>query len=175
MILFISSASYREIYYMRMAYKPDFVQSFHSSMTIHLGLLLPTSSCNQPESAKVKAPSGQCLRDSYLVLLPAGLAMPVMLPPPRWALTPPFHPNLCQHRQFIFCGAVPRVTPGGHYPPPLLYGVRTFLACTQSSSHPQALIMLNYPLGQHLYMENSVPDFESLLHQIYLISLIYLD
>ena len=31
-------------------------------------------------------------RGPYLALLPMGLAMPAMLPPPRWALTPPFHP-----------------------------------------------------------------------------------
>ena len=31
-------------------------------------------------------------RDPYLALLPVGLAEPVPLPVPRWALTPPFHP-----------------------------------------------------------------------------------
>ena len=31
-------------------------------------------------------------RCPYSVLLPAGLAMPLALPPARWALTPPFHP-----------------------------------------------------------------------------------
>jgi len=31
-------------------------------------------------------------RRPYSVLLQAGLAMPVLLPGPRWALTPPFHP-----------------------------------------------------------------------------------
>jgi hypothetical protein len=63
-----------------------------------------------------------------------GLAMPVRLPVPRWALTPPFHPYLrvisvarSAHRRSIFCGAVPRVTPAGRYPAPLLCGVRTFL------------------------------------------------
>ena len=30
----------------------------------------------------------------YLALLPVGLAVPVRLPVPRWALTPPFHPYL---------------------------------------------------------------------------------
>src|SRR5690606_34467999 len=31
-------------------------------------------------------------RDPYSALLPVGLAVPVRLPVPRWALTPPFHP-----------------------------------------------------------------------------------
>lgn len=57
-------------------------------MTIPLGPLLPTRSSCQPE------PPGQgwpkC--GSYSALLPVGLAMPVRLPGPRWALTPPFHP-----------------------------------------------------------------------------------
>ena len=30
-------------------------------------------------------------------------------------------------RRFAFCGAIPRVTPGGRYPPPLHRGARTFL------------------------------------------------
>ena len=33
---------------------------------------------------------------SYLVLHQATLTVPVMSPPPRWALTPPFHPYLSQ-------------------------------------------------------------------------------
>src|SRR4029450_3593216 len=37
-----------------------------------------------------------------------------------WALTPPFRP--CRHtevrRRSVFCGTVPRVSPGGRYPPP---------------------------------------------------------
>ena len=33
---------------------------------------------------------------SYLALHQATLTVPVMLPPPRWALTPPFHPYLSQ-------------------------------------------------------------------------------
>ena len=32
-----------------------------------------------------------------------------------------------QVRRFAFCGAIPRVTPGGHYPPPFHRGARTFL------------------------------------------------
>ena len=32
------------------------------------------------------------MRAPYLVLLQAGFTVPETLPPPRWALTPPFHP-----------------------------------------------------------------------------------
>lgn len=52
---------------------------------------------------------------SYLALHRATLTVPVMSPPPRWALTPPFHPYLSRsdqmgshrlgHRRFDFCGA----------------------------------------------------------------------
>ena len=58
---------------------------------------------------------------SYLALLHAGFSVPRVLPPGRWALTPPFHPYQCDraktsrrfscamppcafHRRYIFCG-----------------------------------------------------------------------
>src|SRR6056297_844398 len=66
-------------------------------------------------------------RDPYSALLPVGLAMPVRLPVPRWALTPPFHPGPCGQGWFLFCGAFPRVAPAGRYPAPSPCGVRTFL------------------------------------------------
>ena len=61
-------------------------------------------------------------RDAYVrcaTLLPVGLAVPSQSPETRWSLTPPFHPysGHCPKR-FVFCGAFPRVTPGGCYPPP---------------------------------------------------------
>ncbi len=34
---------------------------------------------------------------------------------------------LPKRRRFAFCGAIPRVTPGGRYPPPFRRGARTFL------------------------------------------------
>ena len=60
-------------------------------MTIPLALSLRTGSSSQPGSAGAKATPDLRPRDPYLALLLAGLAMPAMLPPPRWALTPPFH------------------------------------------------------------------------------------
>jgi len=75
-------------------------------------------------------------RDPYLALLPVGLAVPVRLPVPRWALTPPFHPDLCGQRRSVFCGAVRRIAPPGRYPAPLLRGVRTFLAALRPRGHP---------------------------------------
>lgn len=66
----------------------------------------------------------------YSVLLPAGLAVPPSLRSARWALTPPFQPCLCalrRHRRSILCGAIPRITSGGRYPPPYPRGARTFL------------------------------------------------
>ena len=49
--------------------------------------------------------------------------MPGTSPPPRWALTPPFHPYLIPrlrggHRRSVFCCAIPGLAPGGRYPPP---------------------------------------------------------
>src|SRR5215207_2212872 len=44
---------------------------------------------------------------AYLALLPLGFAVPLVLPPARWALTPPFHPCLCAgepgHRRSVLC------------------------------------------------------------------------
>lgn len=54
----------------------------------------------------------------FLALLRVGFAVPSPSPMTRWALTPPFHPHRPESRQFVFCGTVPRVTPGGRYPPP---------------------------------------------------------
>jgi len=78
--------------------KPDFVPALQQGMTIPLTtqlpawLQLPTRTC----WAEVAPP---CLlpdtaRGPYLALLPVGLALPEMLPPPRCALTAPFHPYL---------------------------------------------------------------------------------
>ena len=39
-------------------------------------------------------------------------------------------------RRSALCGAVPRVTPGGRYPPPCRRGARTFLACRNRRDRP---------------------------------------
>ncbi len=58
-------------------------------MAIHLGLLLPTASSNLPGCAPETAHI-----HPYLVLLPVGFAVPLLLPEARCALTAPFHPYL---------------------------------------------------------------------------------
>ncbi|QPD05887.1 MAG: hypothetical protein Nkreftii_003661 [Candidatus Nitrospira kreftii] len=73
---------------------------------------------------------------SYLALHRATLTVPVMSPPPRWALTPPFHPYLSRsdqmgshrlgHRRFDFCGAGVGLLRLGVTQRPAR-GVRTFL------------------------------------------------
>ncbi len=94
-------------------------------------LLQPTRTCWGKSGPGRERP-----RDPYLVLLPVGLAMPALLPAPRWALTPPFHPDLCGHRRSVFCGAFPLVTQAGRYPAPLLFGVRTFLTRLRRCGRP---------------------------------------
>ena len=89
-------------------------------------------------------------RGPYSALLRVGLAVPVLLPGPRWALTPPFHPHRGSGpaslagearppRQTLLCGAFPGVAPAGRYPAPFLHGVRTFLEtkAPRSSSPPR--------------------------------------
>ena len=73
----------------RRACKPDSVPGAftpfdgHSSGPAVAGRLEPPT-----RAARRKHP----MRGPYLALLPAGLAVPVRSPVPRWALTPPFHP-----------------------------------------------------------------------------------
>jgi hypothetical protein len=82
----------------RMACKPDSVPGLPPLTAIHLGPPLPTGSSCQPGFLGLRLPCGDIghpitpARNPYLALLPVGLAMPVRLPVPRWALTPPFHP-----------------------------------------------------------------------------------
>ena len=130
-----------------MACKPDFVQALRLWMTIPLPTVSPRRSSCQPGPLGRWRPCGgirACARTGpargpYLALLRVGLAVPVLLPVPRWALTPPFHLYPCEQEQSLLCGAFPGVTPAGDYPAPLPSGVRTFLeACApRSSSHPR--------------------------------------
>lgn len=101
------------------------------SMTIPLGLHSRAASSRQPGPLGAKLPCPPALRlgarGPYSALLPVGLAVPVLLPVPRWALIPPFHPYRSTLRRSLLCGAFPGVAPAGRYPAPLLQGVRTFL------------------------------------------------
>ncbi len=92
---------------------------------------------------------------SYLALHRATLTVPVMSPPPRWALTPPFHPYLSRsdqmgsrrlgHRRFVFCGAGVGLLRLGVTQRPA-HGVRTFLPTHKlPSDHPvSSLAQLQY-------------------------------
>jgi len=74
-------------------------------------------------------------RRPYSVLLPVGFAVPATSPPPRCALTAPFHP--CPPAgpgrpggpggRSALCGTFPGVAPAGRYPAPCFRGARTFL------------------------------------------------
>jgi len=69
--------------------------------------------------------------------------LPTLLPTPRWALTPPFHPYLAvlAVRRYIFCGAIcPRSTQKEEFPPRTTRISRTFCtylvvvrACTEGT------------------------------------------
>lgn len=89
----------KEQEYARKAYKPDFVPALKQAMTIPLTaplpmqLKLPTRTCWGRRAPPLTRRSSA--RGPYLALLPVGLAMPELLPAPRWALTPPFHPYPC--------------------------------------------------------------------------------
>ena len=86
------------------ACKPGFVwrAGFARVMAIPLGRPLPAASSNQPgqrsgdgsKDSSAEKPPRNALRRPYSVFLPAGLAMPLMLPCARCALTAPFHPFL---------------------------------------------------------------------------------
>jgi len=80
----------------------------------HLGPSMVLPSCEGATSLFGLAPGGACHAvpvagsavRSYRTLSP--------LPEPKF-------------RRFALCGAIPRVTPGGRYPPPYRSGARTFL------------------------------------------------
>jgi len=76
-----------------------------------------------------------------LALLLVGLAVPLTLLLARWSLTPPFHPYRPEGRRSVLCGAIPWVTPAGHYPAPLPFGVRTFLGGQAQRDPPTVLFV----------------------------------
>ena len=117
-------------------YKPDSVPPgicSQARVIISLGFELPRTSSDLPEDlgrASRSAGSSEESRQmsSYLALHRATLTVPVMSPPPRWALTPPFHPYLSQGDQIgipslwpsavcsLWCWC--RIAPPGSYPAP---------------------------------------------------------
>ena len=111
---------------------------------IPLGRPLRAASSNQPgrrpgdRLSRAWLAPGYRLCRPYSILLPVGLAMPPTLPPPRCALTAPFHPCPARERagRFAFCGAIPGVTPAGRYPAPCLRGARTFLRMKHATGRP---------------------------------------
>jgi len=76
--------------------------------TIYLGPSLPTASSNLPAGiGRAALPAARSC---------SGWGLPSRRGHPRrwWALTSPFHPYRHERwRWFVFCGTVPRVTPGG--------------------------------------------------------------
>jgi len=94
----------------RRACKPDSVQGLRLWMTIPLPTVSPRRSSCQPgplgrwhpwRAVSVSRPV--LPRGPYLALLRVGLAVPVLLPVPRWAFTPPFHryPPRSRRRTFV--------------------------------------------------------------------------
>ena len=94
----------------RRAYKPDFVPrrrpgDDHSSKhaIARAPLAANPNLCAEAACGDIGAPIKPA-QGPYSALLPVGLAMRRLLPAPRWALTPPFHPD---HR---ICRAKPCAT-----------------------------------------------------------------
>jgi len=85
---------------------------------IHLGLPLPTGSSGLPAGigrATLGACAGRASRpDPSWPCSRWGLPSHPGHPGCWWALTPPFHPyrRARAPRRSVFCGTVPRVTPG---------------------------------------------------------------
>ena len=162
----------------RRACKPDFVQGFRPWMTIPLPTVLPRRSSCQPGPLGRWRPCGRYprpfdhgpapARGPYLALLRVGLAVPVLLPVPRWALTPPFHHHPCEQGQSLLCGAFPGVAPAGGYPAPLPTGVRTFLgSCDpRSSSPPRGVAVRPCPASGQPPMHKAPPPTPGRCHPL---------
>ncbi len=108
-------------------------------MVICLGWPSPATSSSLPAATRLVA----CARTrgwrcgthlaAYLALLRLGVAVPSLLPAPRWALTPPFHPypsSLLALGVGAVCFLLPCPSPCGAQalPGSLPDGARTFLA-----------------------------------------------
>jgi hypothetical protein len=90
-----------------------------------------------PEPSGRRRPYQQAGAGSLFGLAPGGAchAIPVTRDPVRSyrTLSPLPSPR---RRRSALCGAIPRVTPGGRYPPPCRRGARTFLELTPATARP---------------------------------------
>src|SRR3954471_23892485 len=93
------------------------------SAAIHLGLPLPTASCGLPASSG-GPPSNARARSVllFLTLLRVGFTEPFRSPGTLVVSYTTVSPLLAAggtgDGRSVLCGTVPRVTPGGRYPPP---------------------------------------------------------
>jgi hypothetical protein len=103
------------------------------AMTIHLGCLLPDTSCDTPGRRPENRSDWQASPPSLFGLAPGGVyrAVPVTGNAVRSYRTLSPLPAMVfrrrHHGRFAFCGTFPGVTPAGHYPAPCFRGARTFL------------------------------------------------
>jgi len=94
-------------------------------------------------------------------LLPVGFAMRGLLPAPRWALTPPFHPCFLVRKRSLLCGTFRQVALPGRYPAPLSCGVRTFLEAPKgpprspSLPRPSQIELRATPVNRPIYTISS--------------------
>ena len=119
--------------------KPGSVVERHSSgMDVAIHLKRPTRRLGRVNPRRLRG------TPAYLVLLPGGFAVPVLLPVRRWALTPPFHPCLIRlrgHRRFVLCCTFRRVTPPWCYQAqhPMEPGLSSALASSDALIHSSTL------------------------------------
>src|SRR5512146_2460936 len=96
--------------------------------TIPLDHASPHGSRDLPGCALTDELTACAIVHPYSVLLPAGGSYSTVSPSPASIVR-----KLRCFRQTILCGAIPKITLGGCYPPPYPRGARTFLDCTLSS------------------------------------------
>src|SRR5664279_5607075 len=119
--------------------KPGSVVERHSSgMDVTIHLKRPTRRLGRVNPRRLRG------APAYLVLLPGGFAVPVLLPVRRWALTPPFHPCLIRlrgHRRFVLCCTFRRVAPPWCYQAqhPMEPGLSSALANSDALIHNSTL------------------------------------
>src|SRR5579864_9702377 len=104
------------------ACRPGSVPRSRGAAVIHLGLPLPTASCGLPASIG-RAALDRSRREPLvplLTLLRVGFTKPPQSPATlvvSYTAVSPL-PRVPDAGRFVFCGTVPRVTPGRRYRPP---------------------------------------------------------